>query len=78
MNRAQEVDHVPDIRFILDSAMIITKVRFDGQTFLLDPEQSVDETRRAIVEAVRGGVSRCEGALRRARGQPPREKNEQH
>jgi len=35
--------------------MLVNKVRFDGQTFLLDPEQDVDETKRAIVAAVREG-----------------------
>ena len=28
--------------------MFISKVRFDGQMFLLDPEQKVDETKAAI------------------------------
>jgi hypothetical protein len=35
--------------------MRVNKVRFDGQTFLLDPEQDVDETKRAIVAAARTG-----------------------
>jgi len=35
--------------------MFISKVRFDGQMFLLDPEQKVDETKAAIVTAVRDG-----------------------
>jgi hypothetical protein len=35
--------------------MLISKVRFDGQHFLLDPSQSVDETKAAIVTAVRDG-----------------------
>jgi hypothetical protein len=33
----------------------ITKVRFDGQTFFLDPSQDIDQTKRAIVAAVREG-----------------------
>jgi hypothetical protein len=35
--------------------MKILKVRFDGQMFLLAPEQDVDETKRAIVAAAREG-----------------------
>ena len=35
--------------------MRVSKVRFDGQMFLLDPEQKVDETKAAIVTAVRDG-----------------------
>jgi hypothetical protein len=38
------------------SYMKVNKVRFDGQTFLLDPEQGLDETKRAIVAAARGGA----------------------
>jgi hypothetical protein len=34
----------------------ISKVRFDGQTFLLDPAQDVDDTKRLIVAAVREGA----------------------
>jgi hypothetical protein len=33
----------------------VNKVRFDGQTFLLAPDQDVNETKQAIVQAVRGG-----------------------
>jgi hypothetical protein len=33
----------------------VNKVRFDGQTFLLAPDQDVNETKEAIVAAVRGG-----------------------
>jgi len=36
--------------------MMVTKVRFDGQTFLLDPAQDVEETKRAIVTAAREGA----------------------
>ena len=35
--------------------MLVNKVRFDGQTFLLEPDQDVDETKAAIVAAVREG-----------------------
>jgi hypothetical protein len=35
--------------------MQISKVRFDGQTFLLDPAQDVGETKAAIVAAARHG-----------------------
>jgi hypothetical protein len=35
--------------------MQVSKVRFDGQTFLLDPGQDVDETKQAIVAAARDG-----------------------
>lgn len=35
--------------------MKVTKVRFDDQTFLLDPEQDVAEAKLAIVTAVREG-----------------------
>jgi hypothetical protein len=35
--------------------MKINKVRFDGQTFLLDPDQDLAETKSAIVEAAREG-----------------------
>ncbi|MDQ0729113.1 hypothetical protein [Microbacterium sp. W4I20] len=35
--------------------MNITKVSFDGQTFLLDPDQNLSETKRAIVSAARDG-----------------------
>jgi hypothetical protein len=35
--------------------MLVNKVRFDGQTFLLDPTQDVDATKKAIVAAVREG-----------------------
>lgn len=35
--------------------MRVTRVRFDGQTFLLDAEQDVDQTKAAIVAALRGG-----------------------
>ena len=35
--------------------MHVVKVRFDGQTFLLDPNQDVDITKRAIVAASREG-----------------------
>ncbi len=35
--------------------MKVTKVRFDDQTFLLDPEQDVEEAKLAIVTAVREG-----------------------
>lgn len=35
--------------------MRVSKVRFDGQMFLLDPEQNVDDTKTAIVTAVREG-----------------------
>ena len=31
-------------------------MRFDGQTFLLDPSQSVEDTKREIVTAVREGA----------------------
>lgn len=33
--------------------MKVVKVRFDGQTFLLDPEQDVEATKAAIVTAAR-------------------------
>ena len=36
--------------------MRVVKVRFDGQFFLLDPEQDVDETKRLIVAAARDGA----------------------
>ena len=36
--------------------MKISKVRFDDQTFLLDPSQDIAETKRAIVTAVREGA----------------------
>jgi hypothetical protein len=35
--------------------MLVNKVRFDGQTFLLDPDQDVDRTKATIVGAVREG-----------------------
>ena len=35
--------------------MILTKVRFDSQTFILDPAQDVEDTKRAIVAAARDG-----------------------
>jgi hypothetical protein len=35
--------------------MLINKVRFHGQTFLLAPDQDVDELKAAIVTAVREG-----------------------
>ncbi|WP_019182031.1 hypothetical protein [Microbacterium yannicii] len=35
--------------------MLVNKVRFDGQTFLLDPSQDVEQTKREIVAAVREG-----------------------
>ena len=35
--------------------MKINKVRFDGQTFLLDPDQDLAETKQAIVAAAREG-----------------------
>jgi len=35
--------------------MKLNKVRFDGQTFLLDPEQDVGQTKQAIVAAAREG-----------------------
>jgi len=35
--------------------MLVNKVRFDGQTFLLEPDQDVDQTKAAIVAAVRQG-----------------------
>jgi hypothetical protein len=35
--------------------MKVNKVRFDGQTFLLDPQQDLDETKQAIVTAAREG-----------------------
>jgi hypothetical protein len=35
--------------------MLINKVRFDGQTFFLDPSQDVAKTKAAIVAAVREG-----------------------
>jgi hypothetical protein len=35
--------------------MRLNKVRFDGQTFLLDPDQDVDLTKEAIVMAAREG-----------------------
>ena len=35
--------------------MKVNKVRFDGQTFLLDPDQDLGETKRAIVAAAREG-----------------------
>ncbi|MBT2485947.1 MULTISPECIES: hypothetical protein [unclassified Microbacterium] len=35
--------------------MKVNKVRFDGQTFLLDAEQDVDKTKAAIVAAMREG-----------------------
>lgn len=35
--------------------MNITKVSFDGQTFLLDPDQDVADTKKAIVSAARDG-----------------------
>ena len=34
----------------------VTKVRFDGQTFLLDPASDHAETKREIVTAVREGA----------------------
>jgi hypothetical protein len=36
--------------------MKVTKVRFDGQTFLLDPSQEVEDSKRSIVAAVRDGA----------------------
>ena len=36
-------------------AMRVIKVRFDGQTFLLDPAQDVSDTKQAIVAAARTG-----------------------
>lgn len=36
--------------------MHVVKVRFDGQTFLLDPHQDIDETKRTIVAAAREGA----------------------
>ncbi len=35
--------------------MKVNKVRFDGQTFLLDANQDVDETKQKIVAAMREG-----------------------
>lgn len=35
--------------------MLINKVRFDGQTFLLRPDQNVDELKATIVAAVQQG-----------------------
>jgi hypothetical protein len=35
--------------------MRVNKVRFDGQTFLLDPIQDLAETKKAIVAAAREG-----------------------
>jgi hypothetical protein len=35
--------------------MRVNKVRFDGQTFLLDPDQDLAETKKAIVAAAREG-----------------------
>jgi hypothetical protein len=35
--------------------MQVNKVRFDGQTFLLDPDQNVEETKQSIVAAAREG-----------------------
>jgi hypothetical protein len=35
--------------------MLITKVSFDGQTFLLNADQDLAETKKAIVSAVRDG-----------------------
>jgi len=35
--------------------MLVSKVRFDDQSFLLDPEQDIDETKAAIVAAARHG-----------------------
>jgi hypothetical protein len=37
------------------STMLINKVRFDGQTFLLGPDQDVDQLKSEIVAAVRRG-----------------------
>jgi hypothetical protein len=34
--------------------MLVTKVRFDSQRFLLDPAQDVRRTKEEIVNAVRG------------------------
>ena len=35
--------------------MTITKVCYDGRTFVLDPGQDVDETKSAVVSAIRDG-----------------------
>jgi hypothetical protein len=35
--------------------MLITRVRVDGQSFFLSPEQDVEATKEAIVAAVRDG-----------------------
>lgn len=39
----------------LGQPVMLTKVRFDGQTFLLDPAQDVEVAKRAIVTAAREG-----------------------
>lgn len=36
--------------------MKVTRVRFDGQRFFLDPEQDVAETKASVVAAVRAGA----------------------
>ena len=36
--------------------MHVTRVRFDGQTFLLDPAQDVEAARQAVVVAAREGA----------------------
>ena len=35
--------------------MTITKVCYDGRTFVLDPGQNVADTKSAVVTAIRGG-----------------------
>jgi hypothetical protein len=36
--------------------MLVTKVRFDGQVFLLDPAHDVESTKQRIVAAAREGA----------------------